>query len=293
MPLQKPVEPNTRAAFSSIILSMFACALPRTFALFLLLLWLPACDSNKDDKRKGGDKRAQTGGAGDPAEDQGSGEPASSAHFEKDIRKKGCEILTPKRVADTFGVPEGELKQQKIMGCAYSWRGEDQLVEARVLQLRAHKSVENAVRWFDNTTRSQTKEELAEQMQVIKGKVKDHKEVDTKQKKKTTNQLLDIASDMIPEGGVTYEDVAGLGDQARINTNDGTLWIRVANLTFNVAGFKGKPMQKPDYRPADMKDVKKIAAMSKKARQGWLKETIDQRRSDGTEVAKLVLAHLK
>jgi hypothetical protein len=88
------------------------------------------------------------------------------------LQKKRCELLTPRMVADAFGVPKGELKQMKIMGCVYAWGAGDEVVEARVSMLMSHKSEKAAGSWFENATRSVTKEEVAAQMEQVKAMVR-------------------------------------------------------------------------------------------------------------------------
>lgn len=277
--------------------------------LYAALLTLPtfACDGGKDEKKADDAKvedAAGSGGEGDAAAkaiekiDEHVAEEvekalSDEAHFSKDMGKKGCEILTPKLVADTFGVPEAELKQMKMMGCIYNWKGDGQIVEANITLLRAHKSEKAAASWFEGATRSLTKEEMQAQMEQVRGKVKEREEIDTKLKEKTADQVIDVANDMLPDEGVKYEDVEGVGDQARVSVGDGTLWVRVDNLTFNVTGFKGKPQEQPEYTPADMRDIKKVTAMAREAQQAWLKENADQRRADSTKLAKLIVAGLE
>ncbi|MBT8495199.1 MAG: hypothetical protein KJO07_19290, partial [Deltaproteobacteria bacterium] len=233
----------------------------RIFLVTALVLSLSACDSNNDGASDSADKERTTSAdkaaskIDDKIAKEVNKELSDEARFGKDMRKKGCELLTPKLVADTFGVPEAELKQHKIMGCLYRWDKGDQTLEAQLTMLRAHKSERRAARWFGNATKDLTKEEMAAQMQMVKKRVKKRKEIDTKLKKDTADKMVDVATDMLGDG-VSYEDVAGIGDQARINTRDGTLWVRVANLTFTVAGYKGKKMEDPKYSPADMRNIK-------------------------------------
>lgn len=272
-----------------------------------LLLPLSACDSGKDENKADDAKVEQAAGSaaeGDAAENamekidehvatEVEKELSDEARFGKDMRKKGCELLTAKLVADTFGVPEAEIEQFKMMGCIYNWKGGGEIVEANITLLRAHKSEKAAAQWLENATRSATKEEMVAQMEQVRGKVKEREEIDTKLKEKTADQLIDVANDMMPDEGVAYEDVEGVGDQARVNLGDGTLWVRVDNLTFNVVGYKGKPQEQPKYTAADMKDIKKVTAMAKEAQQAWLKEVAGQRRADGTRLAKLIVANVE
>jgi hypothetical protein len=276
----------------------------RAVAISGLMPLLSACDNGKDENKADDAKVEQAAKSASSADKaiekiddhvakEVAKELSDEARFGKDMRKKGCELLTPKLVADAFGVPEGEVKQTKVMGCIYNWKADGQIVEANITLLRTHKSEKLAAQWLEKATQTQTKEQMAAQMQEIKGKVKEREEVDTKLKEETADTLLNAATDMLPDEGVTYEDVDGVGDQARINTGDGTLWVRVDNLTFNVTAFKGKEMEQPEYTAADMKNIKKVTAMAQQAQQAWLKENVDQRRADSIKVAKLIVANLK
>lgn len=275
-------------------MSSRACVI-RTIVLSGLMLSLPACDSGKEEQAPESASSAEKAieEIDDHVAKEVAKELSDEARFAKDMRKKGCELLTPKLVAETFGVPEGELQQTKIMGCIYNWTADGETVEANITLLRAHKSEKLAAQWLENATQTLTKEQMAAQMQEVKGKVKEREEVDTKLKKETADTLMNVATDMLPDEGVSYEDVDGVGDQARINTGDGTLSVRVDNLTFNVSAFKGKEMEQPEYTAADMKNIKKVTAMAKQAQQTWLKENVDQRRADGIKLAKLIVANLQ
>jgi hypothetical protein len=242
--------------------------------------------ASKDDGKPG---QASEDAVVKAVEDKVAAELSDEARFEKDMRKQGCELLTAKLVADTFGAPEADLRQTKVMGCIYSWSEGDQMVEAQVMMLRAHKSEKSAARWFGNATRSVTKEEVTAMMETVKEKAKEREEIDTKLKKKTTDQLADVATGMIADEGIQYEDLEGVGEQARVNVGDGSIWVRVDNLTFTVSAYKGKTMTQPHY--ASMKP-KQIIAASTKASKEWMKETAPQRTTDSTTLAKLIVAAL-
>src|SRR5690606_31438482 len=82
---------------------------------------------------------------------------SSGALFDKELRKKGCELLTAQLLAETFKVPEGELKQMKMMGCTYTWRNDSEELEASIMMIRAHKNAAAAEQWFQNATASKTR----------------------------------------------------------------------------------------------------------------------------------------
>jgi len=88
---------------------------------------------------------------------------------------------------------------------------------------------------------------------------------------------------------IDYDDVDDVGDQARINDRDGSMWVRIGNLTFSIAAYKGPKQSEPNYVGMKMKE---IVAASKKANAEWMAQTLDQRRSDALELAKRVVANL-
>ena len=102
----------------------------------------------------------------------------TSLVFDKEMRKKSCELLTPALVEKTFGVPKDELKQQKIMGCIYSWKDDKETLEATLMMVMAHKSEERAKLWFANTTKSKTADEMAEDMKMVKAQLQEEGERD-------------------------------------------------------------------------------------------------------------------
>jgi hypothetical protein len=258
-------------------------------ALFTTGLW--ACDTDDgeadaDAKPAAGDTAAQgvekiIEDAVDKA-DKEAGAHKLFAPEDKTLRKRGCEVLTADLVAETFGVPAGELKQFKIMGCAYVWKKDDQMLDAKVMLIRVHKTLEGAQTWFKNATATKTKEQIDAEMEMIKGKAQERKELDTKLKKKTAAGIMDIAKMGTPDEGVRYEDVPGIGDEARISSENGTIW----NLTFNVAAYKGTPEPQLKIDPKNLKDITKRAMENQK---NWLADTMDQRTADAKRLAPLVV----
>lgn len=208
----------------------------------------------------------------------------ASGRFDKDVRKKGCELLTAKLVAATFGVPESELTQRKVMGCLYTWKSGEQILEASVISLRAHKSEEAAARWFKRATRDLSQAEAKAALDRVVTKTKEHRDVDTEQKKKTVDAVVGGLADGVGAEGFVYEDVPGVGDEARMNAGDGNITVRIANLTFSVAAYQGTAMPTPNVQ--GLSDVKEIMRVVKAATAAWQRETLPQRRQDSTKLAK-------
>jgi hypothetical protein len=203
---------------------------------------------------------------------------SSAGRFDKDIRKRACEILTPALVARTFDVPEGELAQVKMMGCTYTWKNEREELEASVTMVRAHGSVADAARWFRNATMDKTAEELAEDKARVARRVDESERFESEAQRETAKSLMA----MLPSEGVSFEDVEGIGDAARVG-EDGTLYVRVDNLTFHARAYKG-----PRPPELDVRGIKpqEIIAAAKARNSSWAKETAPQRKRDAATLAK-------
>ena len=221
--------------------------------------------------------------------DSGSGDAESTsalsdeARFDKDIRKNGCMLLTAKIVSATFDVPADKLRQMKIMGCRYSWGHENEVVEAGLSMIRAHKSEESAARWFGNATKSKTAEEMKAEMDKVTKRMDAKAKLDTKAKSMAKGILGAVGSK-----AVNFEDIAGVGEEARVN-DDGNVFVRVDNLTFIVSAYKGAKAPPPDLKGVDLKQM--VAVATENANQ-WTRETAPQRKKDGTRLARAIVAGL-
>jgi hypothetical protein len=229
---------------------------------------LLACDSQSSD----GNSTAGTGHFFDPED--------------KTLRKRACEFLTPDLVSGLFDVPAGELRQTKMMGCIYTWRKDGQVLDVKLMLIRVQKSVEGAATWFGNATASKSKKQLDAEMDVVKERVQESEELDTTVKKKTAADLTELAKRGSPDEGVSYDDVPGLADQAGVSNIDGAIWVRLGNMTFQVSAFKGPDQPKLKIDP---KNLKGIAKASMDAQKKWVKDTLEQRKSDAMTLAPRVV----
>lgn len=242
---------------------------PKLIVLTGLLLGLAACqDSGSDD-----DPRAVS----DPAQ-------STVARFDSSMSKKGCELLSAERVAATFAVPADALTQSKIMGCRYGWEGEEQTLDAGISMIRDYDSEAGAADWFASATRSRTAEEMKAEMDQVAGRLDKSEQLDTELKKSTAKSLLN----MVGTKAVTFEDVAGVGDEARVS-DDGTVYVRVDNLTFMVTAYKGPAAPPPDFQGADLQQM---AAIAKENAAQWATETAPQRKADGIRLAGAIVEGL-
>ena len=254
-----------------------------------------ACD--RGDTEKADEKaKADDGGpakAAEDAVDEAVAEATKEAGAEhlfdpedKTIRKRACEFLTPELVSGLFGVPAGELKQTKVMGCSYTWRKDGQLLAVSLPMIRVHKTSESAATWLANATATRSEEQAAAEVDMVKEKVKDRKEVDTAVKKQAAVNLADLAKMGTPDGGYSYEDLPGLGDEARISNTDGGIWVRLGNLTFQVYAYKGPAKPKPKLDP---KNPQAMAAEAVEIQKKWMADTVDQRKADAKKLAPAVV----
>jgi hypothetical protein len=219
----------------------------------------------------------------------------AGATFAKEISKKACEVLTPSMVAETFDVPEGELKQMKIMGCIYSWnrKGDDDplILEAKLMLLRAHDTVDEARLWFKNATADKTGKELQEDVKKVTEKAKENEDVDTDLKKETVGTIGSLMAEGMKDGA-RYESISGIGDEAKVAERDGAVWARVGNLAFTVNAYKGPPQPRLHLDPKDMTNVKEITAKSMQAQKEWLAKTHEERKKASIQLARLVIGAL-
>lgn len=234
-----------------------------------LLLGLAACqDSGSDDELQA---------ASDPAQ-------SAVARFDREVSKKGCELLSAELVAATFAVPAGALTQFKIMGCRYSWEGDEQTLDAGISMIRAYDREAGAASWFATATRSRSAEEMKAEMDQVAGRLDESEQLDTELKKSTAKSLLN----RVDAKAVTFEDVAGVGDEARVS-DDGTVYVRVDNLTFMVSAYKGPTAPPPDFQGADLQQM---AAIAKENAAQWAIETAPQRKADSVRLAAAIVESL-
>lgn len=281
----------------------------RVLSCSLTLTLAPACDGGGDDEAAGTKAEASKTADGEAAKAGTAGldaaiekeiENAAAPQdvkgevrtFLKDQRKLGCEMLPPDMVASTLDVPEAELEQFKIMGCNYKWEKGEEMAEASLMSIWVKKDAEQARRWFENSTKNQTKEELQAAMKMVTQKAKESKSIDTKTKEKTVDTVGGMAGAMMPDEGYQYEDVAGIGDAARMASHDHALTVLVGNMIFTVRAYKGPVPPPPDPKLIMSRDMDKIMAASKKAEKEHMAASKDVRRELGVKLAKAIVAKL-
>ncbi len=195
---------------------------------------------------------------------------------------KGCDLLPAELVASTFDVPAKSLKQTKVLGCIYTWSNDTDELKAHILMARAHKNTSAAVTWFANSTKSRSAQEMQAEMDKVAERLESQTELDTAAKKSAAKIVLNAAGSK----AVVFEDVANVGDEAR-SCEDGSISVRVDNLTFNLSAYNGAKKPRSKFASAD---VKQMIASAKKDDQEWVTKSAPQRAQDSTKLARAIIA---
>jgi hypothetical protein len=241
----------------------------KRITLMLVVLGLAACqDSGSDDN-----VQAASGSA-----------PSTAARFDREMSKRGCELLSAELVAATFDVSADALRQFKVMGCRYSWEDDEQTLEAGLSMLQVSASEAGAAEWFATATRSRSAEEMKAEMDKVAGQLDESEQLDTDLKKSTAKSVLQA----VDTKAVSFEDVADVGDEARVS-DEGTVYVRVDNLTFMVSAYKGAKAPPPDFQGADLKQM---AVIAQEHADRWALETASQRKADGIRLAGAIVDKL-
>jgi hypothetical protein len=250
-------------------------------AAALLSLGLSAgCDKAGDSADEAGATGGESGEASaEKSADQPADKSATKAGFDEAIADKPCELLSAKMVSETFGVPEGDLEQRgSRRACRYEWKDDTKQLEVSLFQPKVFESEDKAASYFGTATKNMTGEDVAEKMDRVVDDAK--KKLDTKNKKAAAEK---VGSAVTPKDGMTYKDIDGLGDEARLDVNSGTMKVRVSNLFFNLKAFHGASMEMPEKL-----DSKSIQAAGKK----WQQENLPLRREAAKKLAPVVVENL-
>jgi hypothetical protein len=213
----------------------------------------------------------------------------SNAMDGSEMASRTCEILTPAMVAGVFDVAEATLRQDRIMGCIYSSNADGIELSARLNMLKSHETEAMAAAWFESATRSMSREEAVQFLQGVTEDAKQREEIDTDAKTKVVDDVGGLLSATVGEDGIQFEPVSGIGDDARVNTSEGSLFVREGHLTFSVAAYHGPTQPAPDLKGVAIKDMAKAAL---RANKDWIRGTVPQRTADATKLALAVVEAL-
>lgn len=240
-------------------------------ALLLPALLLAACSGSEGPAP-----------AGDVAAGSAPQSMAGSAQVDAAVEGAPCTLLTPGIVAAVFDVAAADLERRNTMKskCAYSWKEGGRTLEASLAVSAVHDDAEAASRDFRSVTRGMSGEALGDAMQGVSATAKE--DLDSAGAKRAADAVAGLAGG---GHGIVFEDVRGVGDEARMarTVGAGDLYVRVGNLNFVVAAYSGPPMPSPDSF-----DPGAIMAASK----AWRAETLPERKRAATELARAVVASL-
>ena len=205
---------------------------------------------------------------------------SSVGRFSKDIGK-GCDLLTADLVGATFNFPADSFKQTKVMGCLYTWKNETEQINATISLLQVHKTAVQADSWFNKATANRSSEEVQAELDQVAAALDRSDKLDTAVKKSMASTMLNA----VGAEPVSFEDVAGVGDEARAGA-DGSIYVRAGNLTFVVSAYQGP--NEPDIDFSGMA-VKQILEATKQQSKAWASETSAQRKKNGVQLASAVV----
>lgn len=196
---------------------------------------------------------------------------AASKSYDVALESQPCDIVTADMIATTYQVPVKQLKQSEPVEslCAYEMTGNGRIlsVKVSVAVFDINKSAEDA---FISSTRSMTAQGMAEKLNEFG--------IEFDEEDRQFARELGLP-DPQPTG-VQFEDVKGIADQARFQTDEGVLHVQHGNLLMKLDAFYGPSMKKPDTLT--------LAALEE-ATSRWKQDTIDERREQSTALAKAAL----
>lgn len=260
-------------------------------ATLVATLFALGCDKKDDSGSSAGGPSAPKDSATEAL--QAANEQSGGRLFDESSTKKACELLSPERVGETFGVPAAELRPIGAVGCTYQWEskgaGEPTRLDVRFSTIQVHADVATAKQWFANATKGMSQGEVKDAMAAVTRAAKEREEVDTKAKEKTVDLVGGAVTDAAGPGGFQFESVDGVGDEARLALSDGALWVRAGNLTFVISAYHGPPAPKPDLKGVGLQEMAKAALAADRE---WVKKTLSKRREDASKLVAVLLKAL-
>jgi hypothetical protein len=201
---------------------------------------------------------------------------ADSTTYDVALEDAPCSVVTTQMVATAFELPASAIEQSNVMSstCAYEMKRDGEKLKVEV-SVDAYESAEDAANQFLRATRSMSSEEVSAAMNSIQGEAE--RNLDTAAQKDASES---IGAGMKQSGGIQFEDVNGVADQARFAVSDGTLQLQEGNLRIKLRAYYGPAMQIPDsYEPGSMQKVVKA----------WMQDTMEERKAQSVKLANIAL----
>ena len=204
-----------------------------------------------------------------------------------DAPPAACTLLPAAIAASTLDVPEAELRQVQTNGCAYSKTSTEEEASVSLTGVLVAATPEAASTRFAGLTKSMTRKEVAEIAANAAAAEKAEAAGETEGPAADDRKAEAVKSRPMD---IQFEDVAGIGDEARLNMATGTLTVRAGNLLFSVTAYKGARMTPPKTKAGS--DVAKVAEATRKARAKYVADTMDTRKDLAAKTAEAIIAGL-
>lgn len=260
-----------------------------------------ACDGSDGSKADGGKKADASKEGGEPAKGAAAGKTApggddakggqgaapsgSGKVFTKEDRKERCAKLTPELLAELYDFPVERLDEQRPKPekrrCNYQWSEGDELFFARVGTMWVKKDEEGAKQHYATATADKAQKQIDKEMADAAEQAGNRPEMDSKTKKDVAKTATSAFA-MATEEGVTYEAIPGIGDEAKVSSRDGSVWVRIGNAHLMFTAYRGpdKELLLEGGRPVG--NIDKIMAHERE----WVQATFDERKAASLELAK-------
>lgn len=166
--------------------------------------------------------------------------------------------------------------------CVYQWENDTRRLDVRVQVAGIDEDAGRATSNFRSVTRGLSGTDLDRAMAGIKEQAANDGGLDTVGKREAADAVVDSSSG---SAGIQFEDVDGVGDEARLalSVGAGDLHVRAGNLYFVASAYSGPEMQMPTGMTAGS-----ILAADRQ----WRRETMPQRRQAAIKLAEAIVQTL-
>lgn len=214
--------------------------------------------------------------------------PAAAAVSLKALANDPCLMVPRATVAELFDAPEAEIEQSELKlsrrgVCTTEWSGANRIIAIET-EVQTLENKKKAAQRFKSSTRSVSREEMAKAAQLLRERLdaadKSGKTQKSERAKRTEKSIIGG----LAQNPVEFEDISGIGDEARLDVNEGKLVVRKGSAIMNITAYSGPNMPKPEKF-----DVKSMTQLGK----SWKKDILPQRKQQTLELAKVVFKQLK
>lgn len=208
----------------------------------------------------------------------GEASSTSAAGFNVSLEETPCEIMPKPMVAEIFEIPSGEIEETSVLSsnCVYAWEGDGETLEV-TLGVNIFETEEDAASSFHSTTRGMSAEEISDAMAAITDEAEQTGALDTDGKQDAANAI----AGGIASGGLHFEDVDGVADEARFGTRFGTLYLLRGNMILDLSAYHGPGVNLAEADGSIMEAV-----------QDWQKEIMPIRKQQSVALAKAIIEAL-